>query len=324
MGILPWSFGFLLIMSVLSWALIGRMSEETLVTQSLLKVVNGQAQSLTNTISEKSLAAYKAICERRGIDCDDDEDEDEEEGETVQNRRFRPRQKRRRLTSKLHILALFSNEDQAQKPTQEYLFRNLLKILYGSVPICTSRGDNDPYVQQIFDEVRTKALELGPKFAMHKAQYLANIELSGPHKNANQFSLFLMLRGGKGEVFPGAPCIIHSLLNYISMNRRETCVNVYLAPAPLLLAIFGNADLVAQICQRRQEMCKKANEEDKKAIAPLPGEKQEDILDMLSDEFKAQFESYLPSEIDPRYIEFRVSRTTPKDFPEKSGRRRKK
>ena len=36
-------------------------------------------------------------------------------------------------------------------------------------------------------------------------------------------------------------------------------------------------------------------EEDKKTIAPLPGEKQEDILDTLSDEFKAQFESYLPS-----------------------------
>jgi hypothetical protein len=320
MGILPWSFGFLLIMSVLSWALIGRMSEETLVTQSLLTVVNNQAKTLTDTISEKSVAAYKTVCERRGIDRDDDEDEEnEEEGETTLNRRLRDRKKRRRLTSKLHVLALFTNEDQAQKPTQEFLFRNLLKTLYGSVPICTPHGDNDPYVQQIFDEVRAKALELGPKFPMHKAQYLGNIELGGPHKNANQFSLFLILRGGKGEVFPSAPCTVHSLLDYISMNRRETCVNVYLAPAPLLLAIFGNADLVAQICQRRREICKKANEEDKKAIAPLPGEKHEDILDILSDEFKAQFESYLPSDIDPQYVEFRVSRTTPKDFPEKRG-----
>lgn len=324
MGILPWSFGFLLIMSVLSWALVGRMSEETLVTQSLLRVINNQAQILTNAISEKSTAAYKAVCDRRGIDCDSDEDDTEEEGETDKSRRFRAGKKRRRLTSKLHVLSLFSNEDQAQKQTQEYLFRNLLKTLYGSVPICTSRGDNDPYVQQIFEEVRVKALELGPKFPMHKAQYLANIELSGPHKNANQFSLFLMLRGGKGEVFSGAPCTVHSLLDYISMNRRETCVNVYLAPAPILLAIFGNADLVAQICQRRQEICKKANDEDKKAIAPLPGEKQEDVLDILSDEFKAQFESYLPSEIDPQYIEFRVSRTTPKDFPVKSERKAKK
>lgn len=320
MGILPWSFGFLLIMSILSWALVGKMSEETLITHSILTVVNNQAVKLADDLSKKSIAAYVAECEHRGIKLDDDEgEEEEEEGAADTKKRPLPHKKRRRLTSRLHVLALFTNDEPDQKPTQEYLFRNLTKTLYGSVPLCVPHGDNDPYVQQIFDEVRTKALEINPKFPMHKAQYLANIELNGPNKTPNQFRLFLMLKGGQGEVFSGAYCKVHSLLDYISMNRRETCLSVYLAPAPLLLALFGNADLVAQICQCRQKIYKKIHDEKKEKTTLPPGTKEDDIIDILSDEFKAQFESYLPSDVDPKLIEFRVSGTQPKDFPAKGG-----
>jgi hypothetical protein len=318
MGILPWSFGFLLIMTILSWALVGKMSEETLVTKSILTVVNNQATALTDALSLKSTSAYVAECENRGIKLDDDGDEEEEEEGETPKRKLQPGKKHRRSTSRLHVLALFSNDEPDQKTTQEYLFRNLVKTLYGSVPLCTPQGDNDPYVQQIFEEVRAKALEIGPKFPMRKAQYLANIELTGPRKTANQFSLFLILRGGQGEVFPGAPCKIHSLLDYISMNRRETCMSVYLAPAPILLALFGNVDLVTQICQRRQEICKKIRADQKEKTTLPPGTKEEDIIDILSDEFKTQFQSYLPSDVDPKFVEFRVSSTLPKDFPEKS------
>ena len=316
MGILPWSCGFLLIMTVLSWAFFGRMTEETLVTRSLLNVLNNQAELLTGTISAKSETAYREECKRRGITLGDEDEEVEEEGETAPIAKNKNRKAKHRLTSKLHVRSLFSNEDQAQKTTQEYIFRNLLKTLYGSVPLCTPRGDNDPYVQQIFDEVRAKALELGAKLPMHKAQYLANIELSGPYKSANQFALFLILKGGKGEVFPRSPCTVHSLLDYINMNQRETCINIYLAPAPLLKALFGDDDVVVQICQRRQELHRRAIKDEDSLISPIQGAKESDILDVLSEEFKAQFASCLPSEIDPQFVEFRVSRTKPKDFPE--------
>ena len=313
MGILPWSLGFLLIMTVLSWALFGRVAEETLVTQSLLRVLNSQAATISEAISAKSETAYKEECRRRGIACDEDE-EDEQEEEPAHHK-IRSRRNGHRLTSKLHVRSLFSNDDPAQKPTQEYIFRNLLKVLYGSVPLCIPRGDNDPYVQQIFDEVRNKAIELGPKLPMHKAQYLANIELGAPNSSASQFALFLILKGGKGEVFPGAPCVVHSLLDYLNMSRRETCVNVYLAPAPLLKALFENDDVVAQICQQRQEIYRKTHKKESPALAA----KDNDLLNALSDEFKAQFGSSLPREVDPQFIEFRVSRTKPRDFPENSS-----
>ena len=100
------------------------------------------------------------------------------------------------------------------------------------------------------------------------------------------------------------------------MSRRETCINVYLSSVPLLKALFGDDDIVAQICQFRREIYKKANKEESATIAPSPEEKSKDILDSLSDELKARFESYLPSGIDPQFVEFRVSRTKPKDFPE--------
>jgi hypothetical protein len=321
MGILPWSYGFLLIMSLLSWALLGRMSEEVLVTQSLLTVINGQADALADDITVKSTAAYNAERKRLGLDHEEtDREDDEGASDQPRKRNYRSRQ---HLTSKLHVRAVFSNDEQDQRPTQEYIFRSLLRHLYGSIPLCTPRGDNDPYVQQIFDQVRAKALELEPIFPMHKAQYLANIELSGPHKNANQFGLFLMLKGGKGEVFPGAPCTVHSLLNYISMNRRQTCISVYLAPAAVLKAIFGDEDLVTEICRYRHEVSLAIRREDRKKAFSIPGEKDRDIVDILSDDFKAQFGSHLPGDIDPQFIDFRVSSTVPTDFPENKKQRRR-
>ena len=315
MGILPWSFGFVLIMTVLSWAMFGRLSEETLVTRSLLSVLHNQAAAITDTVSARSVEVYNNECRSRGIKYTEEEREDDDE-EPAAGQRLRSRRSKHRLTSKLHIRSLFSNEDAAQKPTQEYIFRNLLKTLYGSVPLCSPKGDNDPYVQQIFDEARAKVIELGPKLPMVRAQHLANIELSGPNKTFNQFALFLMLRGGKGEVFAGAPCVVHPLLSYVNMSHRETCVNVYLAPAPLLKALFDDDDVVDQICQCRKEIYKKASQEQSTAIDPPSEEKGKDAVDALSNEFKARFESYIPSGVDPQFVEFRVSRTRPKDFPE--------
>ncbi len=311
MGLLPWSFGFLLIITILSWSCIGRMAEETIVTNTIIEVVQRQASELTEKISKKSAAAYRAICEKNGTASQDDEDEEEEEEKPAKKQRWK--KGRRRLTSKLHVSALFSGEDSAQKPTQEKIFHNLLKVLYGSQALFTPQGNDDAYVQQLFDELRTKALELEPKFRISKAAFLANIELSGPKKDEKQFILFLILKGGKGEIFRGSPCLVHPLLNYIQATSKEVCISPYLAEIPLLMAIFENGDVVENIVEFRKNAYKRIQNE-KEPAGGDPTEKKEDILEILSAEFKMQFEPLLPSGIDPQYIDFQVSSTKAKNF----------
>ena len=319
MGLLPWSFGFLLIITILSWSAIGRMSEETLVTQSIITSVQQQAAELTKKISSKSAAAYRQYCDKNGKtppDTDDEEEEEGEEGESNRDfvKRLRTPRSKRPLTSKLHLRSLFSNEDQGQKDTQEKIFRNLLRVLYATQPLFSQNGVDDAQLQQLFEEVRLKAIEVGPKFPMTNASFLANIELTGYKKESKQFLLFLLLKGGKGEFFRGRRCHVRPLLSYISMNKKECCMGVYLAPVPLLLALFEKEDVVEKIVEYRTALHKKIIKE-KENKSTLDGEKEaKDILERFSEEFKSQFESSIPPGIDVQYIDFRVSATAPKNF----------
>jgi hypothetical protein len=317
MGLLPWSFGFLLIISILSWSAIGRMSEETLVTQSIITSVHQQAAELTKKIASKSAAAYRQYCEKNGKSAPDcDEEEEEEDGEPNRDfvKRLRTPRSKRPLTSKLHLRSLFSNEDQGQKDTQEKIFRNLLRVLYASQPLFSQTGTDDAQLQQLFEEVRLKAIEVGPKFPMTNASFLANLELTGYKKESKQFLLFLLLKGGKGEFFRGRRCYVRPLLSYISMNKKECCMGIYLAPVPLLLALFEKEDIVEKIVEYRTALHKKILKE-KENNSTLDGEKEtKDIIEKFSEEFKSQFESSIPPGIDVQYIDFRVSTTAPKNF----------
>lgn len=316
MGLLPWSFGFMLILSILSWSAIGRMSEETLTTSSIITSISRQAIALTEKISNKSKAAYNALCVkegRTGVDVEEDEEEGEiQEADRVP--RYRGGSGGRR-TSKLHIGSLFSEEETPQKATQEKLFRNLLNRLYSNQPLFIPQGNNGPHVQQLFDEVRQKAIDISTKMPMHNAANLANIELAAPRKEEKQFILFLILKGGEGELFRGRRCYIESLLSYISMNKKEYCMSVYLAPLPLLQALFENDDVVAQVIETRVTMWNKL-ENEKNNPTPLdPTKEKKDLVEILSDEFKTQFEASLPSWVDPKIIDFKVSGTKPRLKP---------
>jgi hypothetical protein len=314
MGLLPWSFGFLLIISVLTWSAVGRMSEETLVARSIVGSVQRQAEELTKKIGAKSSAAYKLYCEKNGKKAPDIDEEDEEEGDLEDKKIPRFQKARHRLTSKLHVPALFSNEDAGQKETQEKIFRSLLRELYADQHLFIAQGSNDAHVQQLFDEVRAKAIEWGPKLPMNNASNLANIELSGQKKEERQFIFFLILKGGDGEFFRGNRCHVQPLLSYISMNKKEFCMNVYLAPVPLLTALFESKDVAAKIAEYRKTVFEKIRKE-KDSDSALDGDKEKKpLLDILSEEFKSQFESSIPSGIDPQYIDFHVSGTKPKDY----------
>jgi hypothetical protein len=289
------------------------MAEETIVSTTVINLVQNQAADLAHTISTKAALAYDGYLEKNGEppqcdDIDDNEDDDEKP-----NKRTRSRTHRHRLTSKLHISALFVSEDVAQKPTQEKIFRNLLTILYGSQPILSPHPDNGASVQQLFDEVRAKAIEWGPKFPVRKATSIANIELSGPQKDAKQFALFLLLRGGRGEVFRGAPCVIPPLLSFINANQKDVCLSPFLAPMPLLLALFEKPDVVERVLEFRKKAKERFANEQKTPEGLSPNAQQEDLAETLSAEFKAEFEPLLPTGIDPQYIDFHVSRSTPRN-----------
>ena len=314
MGLLPWSFGFLLLITILAWSFQGRMAEETMVTGTIVGVVRREAYELTDKIAKKSKAAYNRICEKNGETPQDDDDDDEEEEEQKPVRRVRGRKAHHRLTSKLHISSLFTPTPGPQKDTQEKIFRNLLRELYGSQPLFTPQGNDDPYVQQLFDEVRAKAVEWGPKFPVHKAAALANIELEGSGKDQKQFVLFLILKGGEGEIFRGSKCTVLPLLRYISALNKDVCMTPYLAPIPLLLALFQNKEVVERVLEFRKYARVRMEKDDEQSMGIALDDKKEDIIDILSEEFKTQFEPLLPPGIDAQYIDFHVSRTRANDY----------
>jgi hypothetical protein len=314
MGLLPWSFGFMLIITILTWSAVGQISEEALVTKTIIQSVTRQSSERDDKIASKSAAAYQQFCAKTGTPLQDEEEEEEEEEEenAKRSRRYKPR---RRLTSKLHVRALFTNEDSGQKETQEKIFRNLLKVLYAKQPLFSPEGRNDIQVQQLFDEVRLKAIDLGPKLPMHSASCLANIELEGQKKDEKQFILFLILKGGDGELFRGRRCHIKPLLSFINMSKKEVCMSVYLAPDALLKALFENEEVVEKILEYRCTAFKKLHD-NKENESTIDGDNdKKSLIDILSEEFKSQFASYLPSGIDPQYIDFRVSKSRPKNIP---------
>jgi len=188
-----------------------------------------------------------------------------------------------RLTRKLHLPTLFSSKEGHQKEVEERVFYRLLELLY---PTMQERA-------AVFELVREKAIEWEEHFPIKKARYLANIELS---EAKDQDILFRILKGGAHDSIS-----LDSLLPYISTTARTQLVSVYLAPQVLLLALFDDEEVVSDILSFRKDLYHRLR-------------KDKDLQkNELEDEFRERFVRSLPSEIDPSFIDFRVSRSFPKD-----------
>jgi hypothetical protein len=272
MGFLPWSFGFAIIVSILGWLQFRSMFDQTVVLQAAFESCETRSYDMMHDIEQNAYSTYA----EHVPDSEEPPAEDDEEHK-------RPP----RLSRLVHIGALFSATSNAQKETQEKIFRNLLQVLYGTQSLPDGQD-----AEQIFEHVRTQALAMEQKFPIKKARYLANIELE---EGDLQHSLYRILKGGGTSPTDYAD----SLLSYISTTQKNYCANAYLAPRPVLLALFEQEDIVADIMEYRQELYRTLRKDklaDKNA---------------MEQEFRQRFASKLPREINAEFIDFHVSKTRP-------------
>lgn len=197
---------------------------------------------------------------------------------------------RPRMTDKLHIDQFFALRQAPLQSTQTRLFHNLLHALYGNQPIFHANPTNPlnkTGIEQLFAQIKDVVATYPPEYRLRSVNDLASVDLGDEHK---QFIFFLLLRGGAGELIRGAQCRLPSILNYISLKRRSCCLDIYLAPKPLLVALFGSETVANDVLYYRDQILSNSK------LDPLAAEQ----------EFRNKFAPHLPPDIEQRFVSFRV------------------
>ncbi len=206
---------------------------------------------------------------------------------------------RPRLTRKLHVNRFFLETQSPMQATQTRLFYNLLNVLYGRQPIFhinSTNPINKSKLENLFDQVKKSVLKASPKYSFRKISDLANIDLENQDQ---QFIFFQLLKGGCGQFIRGGCCTLPPLLNYLSIKKRQSCLDVYTASKSVLFALFGSDAVVNDILFHRAELEKSDRTDTQSAEA----------------EFRQKFEQYILPQINPCFVSFRVppSMSIPKE-----------
>ncbi len=296
MGLLPWSVGFSIIVALLCWSQFGKLHEDFMLHTALLESVQSRAEALYEEIGEKA----------------DNEFTHHSGGEKPEHNRNKHHRAPTHspLTKKLHISALVSSGGGNERETQRILFYRLITILYGNQPLFHEGKNTVEELHALFDELFEQILQVEDKFAVKKAEMLGNIEFTGLDKHKKELIRFLILRGGKGEIYRKNRCDLPALGKFIETRKRQKVMSVYLAPTALLLALFQDEEVVKKVLKRRVEIYHQLAKESKSKEQPDTKKLEEDLK--LS--FQQQFEPSIPSDIDPLLIDFDVSTTLPKEM----------
>ncbi len=308
MGTLPYSIGFSLILALMTYFSFNRMTQEISSTGRSLTTIVEERTSFTKKIGNSSRITYYSLTK----DSEEDDTEEEEGNEDPQKKRSTKRTSKN-TTSKLHIRAIFSDQSSALQETELKLFQNLLENLYASLPIFSENTNQSAQIHELFEEVRATFLGWGDKHRLSRPEHLGDVKFTGTNAAQRQFILNIILKGGNAEFILGKRCRIPKLNDYISAIRRDTCMSVYKAPKPILLALFQDPSIVEEVMAYRAQMHKKlTSKKDHSAEGEVTPEN-------LTNEFRSKFESKIPSGIEPRFIDFTVTKGAPIDSLEKKS-----
>jgi len=107
---------------------------------------------------------------------------------------------------------------------------------------------------------------------------------------------YKMIKGADGVIsYP-------SLLRYVVLNQGERRLSVFLARPPLLLAIYQDPHTVGEIIQKRTEL-------------QLAVENESIAAETATTEFQEAFAQPSLLTVDPKYLDFRVTKTEPHNAP---------
>lgn len=178
------------------------------------------------------------------------------------------------------------------EPSAYDLFDKLIKTLivqnYGEAPFYKEAVEKRP---NILEELLTYLKTLKEK-KVNKAKALGNVDISDQDLK-NLFYQLLRETPIEGK----KACSSISLFDFLSDSSR-TKISVYIAPKPILLALFGKPEIVDQIVEMREELYDVVKKDKKKV--------EESTL-----QFQAKFENQTDFR---EIVTFTVNTTNPKNY----------
>lgn len=270
MNLLLYITALLLALSGLSYQSLYRYRQESMLRNTW-----------DQTLQESSLCAFnEAVREAYN---EENEGSGKEKGETNHSSD---------ASSKMNF-EFFLQPKSETSALYEGVAKNLLMLLYGKQEFFQKLLNEDPDIlSQLFQELRESNHD-----EVKKTEDLSGLTL----KSDNVKELFYNICKKAPIEIPfiktkKEPCLQASFIDYLS-NKKASKIRLFLAPIPLLFAIYGEASIVKEILDRRQELFREvSNKADPKT---------------LEAQFKAQFSGRSPYEA---ILDYSITKTDPRDY----------
>lgn len=236
---------------------------------------------------------------------------DEEEEETPKQKK----QSAERCTSHLHIGALFTGDELsiAEGPglAAYTLLKNLMIAMYGDQKFYKEAKDLRPefeeeFIKNLFERSKD---EQESKQWISEVSHLGSIELDDDLQSYIRYKMFT---GNKSRYVTGSQDDpgYYPLIEFTSLKKRKTLMSLWLAPKPLLMALFNDPEIVQDVIDTRREMY---NE--------IRNDTNESAKQTKTQELRLRFGAYI-QDLAP-YIDFQVTKTRPPDLSSTQKKKKK-
>lgn len=294
MHLLMTTFAFLMIFAIFSYAQFQKLSETTFTERLYTARFKQENDALSDSFSKR---AIELLSPHSSTERDDDSNTNG------------------KCTRYLHIDSLIQRDEVALETEESKAAKSLLKqlivTLYGTKTFFLEAGMDTTKIDALVELMFRNAKELANKNYLKDIKVLANV---GLNNEIYQEVLYKMLKGTAVDQQNDDPLFkkannYKSLCQFVRFQRRiknPAIMSVYLAPNELLVALFQDPDVVANILARRKEFFKKLQADTEKKIHE----------EQLATDFANEFQSQIPVGIDKNLIDFKVSRTDPNKYSE--------
>ena len=205
----------------------------------------------------------------------------------------------------LNIGPLFfdeKDEDGEKKQTIRIVLKRLIQELYSNQEFYKEEHENLPdfdeiFINELISASKNQELLTGKK-KMKDVSDLGKYQL---HDKGLDHFLYAIMRGDKlrhNLTSRNGQYGYYSLANFVRANKSEKPLSVYLAPRPVLMALYQSQEIVDNIMETRNQIC-----------STLSGDISQ--KEKLGLEFKNLFSGLLPDDIHTIELSFNVSSTKP-------------
>jgi len=175
------------------------------------------------------------------------------------------------------------------------LIKNLITVLYEKEPFFQEMLKEKPdALNEILHHLSNASARVGRIGAPHKL-----IKLKFEDSNDESLWEFFTVLLRDIPQYKDKGCSFVSLLQYLT-NRRSEKIRIYLAPKPILMAIFNNEEVVERLIKRRNEIFKEVKKQNAQQI--------QETARTFQETFAGEAIKFLP------LLDFSVSKTDPKNY----------